>query len=631
MRTRFWLGMLLVAVACTEEEPLAPTPPAAPKTMARPSAAMGVVTGEIINLPGSPDYVVVNDINTAGVAVGEAVSFYSFTGSWSYPPADTSSQFRQMRAINAAGVRAGNTNESGVVIASDGTITTLAGLPGGPYPHTDVQDMNEAGEVVGWSTGGSDSWVHAVVWETPTSPPLELLPVTGPPSATMVNGIASGLSGSQRIAVGYSAANVGTSSSYVVPTAWMGTQPLELPGLPGVSNAGGVAWGAADNGMIVGSLPSATGQSQPVVWQNGALLADLTPICASLTPYPYGGAYDIALTPEGRVLIAGWCGGYDAVVFYSKGDGTFGGQLLGSNGEATAITSTGYVAGRSNNVAVRWTFTPPPENRPPTVVLADATAEEGSPILLQPASNDPDGDALSFTWDFGDGTSGNGPSPEHTYDDDGTYVVTVTASDGGLSASSSAMVVVNNVAPIATFVFPAASLQQDASFMLSMTAPLDPSTSDMNDLQYKFHCGDGWGPWGTTASATCTARSKPGDDVVKAGIRDRDGGVTIYDASITVNDPPPEVTLLAPDTIYVQAKTELTVSATFTDRSQDAPFTAKVHWGEGLGTTRLDDVVPGTPFTAMKKYKTPGIYTLMVEVKDTYNQWGETRITVVVQ
>lgn len=44
-------------------------------------------------------------------------------------------------------------------------------------------------------------------------------------------------------------------------------------------------------------------------------------------------------------------------------------------------------------------------------------------------SFDPAGDPLSFTWDFGDGAMGSGPTPTHTYFAAGNYIVTLTVCD----------------------------------------------------------------------------------------------------------------------------------------------------------------------------------------------------------
>lgn len=52
------------------------------------------------------------------------------------------------------------------------------------------------------------------------------------------------------------------------------------------------------------------------------------------------------------------------------------------------------------------------------------------PINMTVASNSP---AVTFTWDFGDGTTGSGPSVQHQYSTGGTYTVNVTATDGTTS------------------------------------------------------------------------------------------------------------------------------------------------------------------------------------------------------
>jgi serine protease len=58
------------------------------------------------------------------------------------------------------------------------------------------------------------------------------------------------------------------------------------------------------------------------------------------------------------------------------------------------------------------------------------------------ASSDPDGDALSYDWTFGDGGSATGATTAHTYAAGGTYTVTLTVSDGSASDSESQSVTV---------------------------------------------------------------------------------------------------------------------------------------------------------------------------------------------
>jgi PKD repeat protein len=86
--------------------------------------------------------------------------------------------------------------------------------------------------------------------------------------------------------------------------------------------------------------------------------------------------------------------------------------------------------------------------------IADAglnqTVYEGAIISMSAAgSSDPDGDALNYTWNFGDGTHGTGIAPTHVYGDNGIFRVTLTVDDGyGGTSTSGFDVVVLNRPPI---------------------------------------------------------------------------------------------------------------------------------------------------------------------------------------
>ena len=65
------------------------------------------------------------------------------------------------------------------------------------------------------------------------------------------------------------------------------------------------------------------------------------------------------------------------------------------------------------------------------------------------ASTDSDCDIVNYSWDFGDGTTGVGAAPQHTYALAGGYVATLTVTDtDGLMTSSSVNVTIVDTGPI---------------------------------------------------------------------------------------------------------------------------------------------------------------------------------------
>jgi len=86
---------------------------------------------------------------------------------------------------------------------------------------------------------------------------------------------------------------------------------------------------------------------------------------------------------------------------------------------------------------------------PNPVVNGPFTSDEGASVDMSAAgSTDPDGDALTFAWDFGDGATGSGPTVSHTYAQNGVFTVRLVATDTrGLFTEAVTMATVSNVAP----------------------------------------------------------------------------------------------------------------------------------------------------------------------------------------
>jgi len=124
--------------------------------------------------------------------------------------------------------------------------------------------------------------------------------------------------------------------------------------------------------------------------------------------------------------------------------GTEAAKLYGPDGALVASTEySGSVAEETSFARSEadyfWTTTPTPgkenvitkKNQPPKAVIsAPAEAEIGETIIFDASdSTDPDGDAINFSWNFGDGNLGQGESASHAYQKKGKLKIILTAKD----------------------------------------------------------------------------------------------------------------------------------------------------------------------------------------------------------
>ena len=94
----------------------------------------------------------------------------------------------------------------------------------------------------------------------------------------------------------------------------------------------------------------------------------------------------------------------------------------------------------------------------------------------------------SYTWDFGDGTTGTGTSVTHRYTRGGTFVVTLrVTSEAGLTATTSRQLTISTTLPAGS-----------ANFVFSPTDPhpgdtvfFNATSSTLTDGTYSWDFGDG--------------------------------------------------------------------------------------------------------------------------------------------
>ena len=119
------------------------------------------------------------------------------------------------------------------------------------------------------------------------------------------------------------------------------------------------------------------------------------------------------------------------------------------------------------------------------------TVNEGSAVQFDASgSQSLDGDPLTFTWNFGDGSSGSGAQPTHAYTDEGVYTATVYVSDGSAVSTATETVTVLSVPPTVAFSGPTDSVPgQTRTFTFSATdiAPIDQAAG----FTYQVTWGDG--------------------------------------------------------------------------------------------------------------------------------------------
>jgi len=141
--------------------------------------------------------------------------------------------------------------------------------------------------------------------------------------------------------------------------------------------------------------------------------------------------------------------------------------------EATAVTATFRLANRA----------------PVAIAGGPYTAPRGVAVEFDGrGSSDPDGDALTYRWDFGDGSTGTGPTPSHSYAALGPYVATLIVNDGALdSAPVTAVVTIANRPPVADIGGPYAA-RHGAAVHFDASHSTD---ADGDTLTFAWAFGDG--------------------------------------------------------------------------------------------------------------------------------------------
>ncbi len=184
-----------------------------------------------------------------------------------------------------------------------------------------------------------------------------------------------------------------------------------------------------------------------------------------------------------------------------------------------------YIAGASggnpqvNNSVRKISFTG--GNLPPFALASADIAYGSSPLTVNfkgDLSYDPNGDQLTYDWNFGDGNSSDEANPSHTFTSSSgqptSFTVTMTVSDGNLSEQKSLVVSLNNTPPqiISTSIDNINTFSSTSSTTLNLNAVVNDNEHNNNQLNFEwftelhhnnhFHAEPGDNNASTTATLT---------------------------------------------------------------------------------------------------------------------------------
>lgn len=171
-------------------------------------------------------------------------------------------------------------------------------------------------------------------------------------------------------------------------------------------------------------------------------------------------------------------------------------------------------------------------NQLPTARISASPTSGPAPLLVAfdgTGSSDPNGSIVSYSWNFGDGSTATGGNALHTFKS-GTYTVTLTVKDNNGATSQTSMSVT------ATNQLPTAVISTDIT---SGTAPLavvfdgnSSSDPDGSIVTYAWNFGDGMQAVGKTVNHTFLAS---GVYTVTLKVTDDQGAVSSASTHITVD------------------------------------------------------------------------------------------------
>ncbi len=249
---------------------------------------------------------------------------------------------------------------------------------------------------------------------------------------------------------------------------------------------------------------------------------------------------------------------------------------------------------------------------PPDPPVASFTySKDGQTVTFDASgSSDPDGTIVSYGWQFGDGSTGTGVNPSHSYSSYGSYTVSLTVTDNdGYTDTTTQTVTISdvNTPPVASFTHSPTSPTVGQTITFDTATSFDPDGTIVN---YDWQFGDG--STGTGANPTHSYQST-GTYTVTLTVTDDDGLTDTQTESVTVSSsdepdttPPDEE---VPVASFTYSKDEQTITFDASGSSDPDGTIVSYGWQFGDGST-------GTGVNPSHSYSSDGTYTVTLTVTD---------------
>ena len=495
------------------------------------------------------------------------------------------------------------------------------------YPSSGV-----AGLTYAWSfgDGGSASGPTPVhTYANPGTFPVTLTATTasgGTATATATATINAGTATTGTPTANPGGPYTGSTTTAVSFTGAASSDPNSLPltyfwtfGDGSSSSAANPTYTYAHSGTYSVVLTVSNGTTQGIASTTTTITAPATPAIVVRAGGPYAGLVQQNINfsssgttnPTQRQLMYTWDFGDG-----SAGTGQSPAHAYAAAGAYTVSLNVTDGLSQSGSASTQATVTTPAteiitpnaggsyQNIPGQTIVFDASG-----------SSDNFGNALTYTWNFGDGTSGSGVQPTHTYSAAGTYTASVTVATSTLSASATANVVIT--VPISVTIS-----SPTANTIFGTTAISVSGTLSAQNLAVKVNGVPGQVN-GTSFTATGVTL-REGVNLIAATATDGHGGVGTGVVSVILDLTPPTVSITSPAANATLSTSQITVAGLVSD----------VVTGT-VGSNNVSVTVNGQPAqVSNRSYQlpnlqlVPGINTLTVIATDNVGNVGQTTETV---